>query len=531
MLTVKSKPDLSYVYLHDQAQQKYQLSQEQLITEALNNKEGVLTRTDALAVDTGQFTGRSPKDRYIVCDRITRDTVCWGETNMPFDEYAFEKLLVKVTDHLREKKHFYVNDAHACAYRPYRLHVRTISETAYQNLFASNLFIKPITKEIINDGWTILACPSFLASPELDGTRNGNFTMISFKRKIILVCGSGYAGEIKKSIFSVLNFLMPQYGVLPMHCAANRGTHSGDTALFFGLSGTGKTTLSADPKRLLIGDDEHGWVGNVIFNFEGGCYAKTAGITAESEPQIFAALSKGSILENVSFFPGTNKVDYADITKTENTRAAYPLKHIPGAIIPSVANGPKNIYFLTCDAFGVLPPISLLSEEQAIDFFMAGYTSKVSGTEIGVNEPQATFSACFGQAFLPLHPIHYAHILSKRLEESDCKVWLVNTGWTGGGYATGKRIELSYTRALLNASLAGELDDVPFTIQTPFQLKVPEHCANVPPSLLDPRSNWGDVAAYDIAAEKLFAAYNDALVKHRSSLKAELFGKELHLMQ
>lgn len=499
-------PDLKYLNL-DAKLALYQLSVAQLVEESLSNKEGSLADTGALAVDTGKFTGRSPKDRFIVYDDVTRDTVWWGDINFKFDAVKFDVLLEKVTNLLNQRK-YYVRDAFACADESYRMTIRVVTETAYQNLFANNLFLRPNEEEIgTQPEWTIIACPSFLADPKTDGTRQSNFSILNFSKKIILIGGSGYTGEIKKGIFSVLNFVLPhQRNTLSMHCSANVGA-GGDTAIFFGLSGTGKTTLSADPDRGLIGDDEHGWGNGTVFNFEGGCYAKCVDLTAEKEPQIFKAIKYGALLENINYFPGTQTVDFSNIEKTENTRVAYPIDYIDNAVIPSIAADPKNIFFLTADAFGVLPPISKLSAGQAMFHFISGYTAKVAGTEAGVTEPQVTFSACFGKAFLPLHPTKYAELLGEKMMEQDVNVWLVNTGWSGGAYGVGQRMKLSFTRAMIAAALKGELEKVEFATDPVFGLSIPVSCPGVPSTILNPRNTWSDVQKYDSKANELSLAF------------------------
>ncbi|MGZ3945083.1 MAG: phosphoenolpyruvate carboxykinase (ATP), partial [Mucilaginibacter sp.] len=461
-------PDLAYLNLDRAKEIFFQLPPAQLVEAALKRGEGVLADNGALAIDTGEFTGRSPKDRFIVEDAITRDTVWWGDINMKFDSEKFDALYNKVSDYLAEKEIF-VRDASVCANEKYHIDVRVVTETAYQNLFVHHLFRRP---ERINPShkpeWTVIAAPGFLADPLADGTRQHNFSIINFGKKIILIGGTGYTGEIKKGIFSVLNFVLPhEKKVLSMHCSANTGA-KGDTAIFFGLSGTGKTTLSADPERSLIGDDEHGWSEYTVFNFEGGCYAKCVGLTAEKEPQIFNAIKFGALLENINFNPGTRTVNYSDIEKTENTRVAYPLYFVDNTVMPSIGSSPKNIFFLTADAFGVLPPISKLTTAQAMYYFISGYTAKVAGTEAGISEPKTTFSPCFGEAFLPLHPAAYANLLGKKLDERGVNVWLVNTGWTGGPYGVGKRMRLKYTRAMITAAINGELDNVPYRRHAQF---------------------------------------------------------------
>lgn len=500
------QPNLSYLNLSAKAI-KYQLSVSELVEEALKNGEGTLADSGALAVDTGKFTGRSPKDRFIVCDSVTENTVWWGDINIKFSPAHFDELFEKITTHLSSKE-IYVRDAYACADENYKTTIRVVTEHAFQNLFANNLFLRFKQDELpAEPEWTIIAAPSFLANPETDGTRQSNFSIINFSKKMILIGGTAYTGEIKKGIFSVLNFILPeQKNTLSMHCSANVGV-DGDTAIFFGLSGTGKTTLSADPKRALIGDDEHGWSENSVFNFEGGCYAKCVDLTAEKEPQIFNAIKFGSLLENTNYFSGTNAVDFSNIEKTENTRVAYPINYIHNALEPSVADGPKNIFFLTADAFGVLPPIAKLTPSQAMFHFISGYTAKVAGTEAGVTEPQLTFSACFGKAFLPLHPAKYAKLLGEKMQKNNVNVWLVNTGWSGGPYGIGNRMKLSYTRAMITAALDGSLANEDYTEHPVFGLLMPNHCKDVPSEILNPRNTWKDAQNYDNKANELANAF------------------------
>ena len=501
-------PDLGYLRLDRARNIYYQLSPAELVEEALKRNEGVLADSGALAIDTGEFTGRSPKDRFIVEDEITRDTVWWGKVNLKFDSGKFDLLLEKVTAYLAGRDIF-VRDSCACANEKYHIDIRVVTETAYQSLFAHHLFLRP---EVVNahsiPDWTIIAAPGFKASPAVDGTRQHNFSIISFSKKIILIGGTGYTGEIKKGIFSVLNFILPhEKKVLPMHCSANTGS-KGDTAIFFGLSGTGKTTLSADPERGLIGDDEHGWSDYTIFNFEGGCYAKCADLTAEKEPQIFNAIQFGALLENINFIKGTRAVNFANTDKTENTRVAYPLYHIGNAVVPSIGASPKNIFFLTADAFGILPPVSKLAPEQAMYYFISGYTAKVSGTETGVTEPKATFSACFGEAFIPLNPVFYAKLLGDKIREHQVNVWMINTGWTGGAYGVGKRMKLKYTRAMITAAINGELNNTAYGEHPVFNLQMPLSCPHVPDALLDPRNTWANACHYDEQAQSLALAFN-----------------------
>jgi phosphoenolpyruvate carboxykinase (ATP) len=469
------------------------LSPEELIDITIKNGEGVLTNTESLAINTGEFTGRSPKDKYVVVDDLTKDTVWWGDVNHKMCEEHFDALYEKMISCLNGKD-VYIRDSIACADENYKMYIRVITETPWSNLFAYNMFLRPSKEELenFNAEWLILCIPSFKADKDIDGTRQHNFTVINFTKKILLIGGSGYTGEIKKGIFTILNYTLPvNNNVLSMHCSANIGKNN-DTALFFGLSGTGKTTLSADPNRNLIGDDEHGWSDKTIFNFEGGCYAKTVNISEEKEPEIYHAIKYGSILENVKFFDGSNVVDFSNTTITENTRVSYPISYIENAISPSIGNIPDNIFFLTCDATGVLPPISKLSIEQAMYHFISGYTSKIAGTEMGVTEPQLTFSACFGKAFLPLHPSKYAEMFGEKIHKHKVNVWLVNTGWIGGGYGIGRRIELKYTRRLIDAALSGELNHTSYNTLECFNLKYPIQCDGVPDNVLDQKTLWNE---------------------------------------
>ncbi|NEU10366.1 phosphoenolpyruvate carboxykinase (ATP) [Flavihumibacter sp. R14] len=499
--------DLKYLNLHQVKSVNYQLEPAELIERAIINSEGTLTDNGALAVDTGEFTGRSPKDRFIVADSITEDAVWWGDINIKFDAAKFDALYNKVIQYLSNRQ-IYVHDAYACADPEYMMSIRVITESAFQGLFANNMFLRYGQAEAPDQPeWTIIAAPGFKADPLIDGTRQGNFAILNFTRKVILIGGTGYTGEIKKGIFSVLNFLMPhQRQVLSMHCSANVG-NDGDTAIFFGLSGTGKTTLSADPQRRLIGDDEHGWSDSSVFNFEGGCYAKCVDLTPEREPQIYNAIRFGALLENTNYFEGSRKVDFSDIRKTENTRVAYPIHYIDNAIEPSIAGIPKNIFFLTADAFGVLPPISRLTPGQTMYHFISGYTAKVAGTEAGITEPQTTFSACFGKAFLPLHPTRYAELLGRKMKEHSVNVWLINTGWTGGPYGIGSRMKLSYTRSMISAALNGELDTVEYKEHPVFGLMMPVSCPDVPSEVLDPRNTWKDKQEYDRKSADLAQAF------------------------
>ncbi len=496
-----------------------------LVEAALCHGEGVLTDTGALMADTGKFTGRSPKDRFVVRDEKTADSVWWGDINIPFAADKFDQLHQKMVAYLADKK-LYVREGYAGANPDYQLKLRVVNELAWHNLFAYNLFLRP--EEGADTSWvadfSIICAPGFEADPAVDGTRQANFAILNFAKKLILIGGTAYAGEMKKGIFGVLNYLLPhEQGTLPMHCSANVGA-DGDTAIFFGLSGTGKTTLSADPNRGLIGDDEHGWTPTGgIFNFEGGCYAKVIDLSAEKEPEIWQAIKFGSIVENTRFMPGSRAVDYTNVSVTENTRTAYPLGYIANAVEPSVGGSPKNIFFLTADAFGVLPPISKLDKSHAMYHFMSGYTAKVAGTEMGITEPQTTFSACFGQVFLPLHPTKYAEMLGQKMDEHpDTRVWLINTGWTGGSYGTGSRMKLSYTRAMITAALTGQLDTVEFQPHPVFGVLVPATVPGVPGHLLDPRQTWADAAAYDQTAADLAQKFVDNFEKYADYASADI---------
>jgi phosphoenolpyruvate carboxykinase (ATP) len=482
----------------------WNLTPAELVEEAITRGEGTLVDSGALAADTGEFTGRSPKDRFIVCDETTENSVWWGDVNIKFDSAKFDLLYNRVCAYLSGKEVF-VRDSYACADPEYRMNIRVVTEQAYHNIFANNLFLRPTKEQILSfdPEWTIINAPGFRADPTIDGTRQHNFAILNFTKKIILIGGTGYTGEIKKGIFGVLNYVLPHdKNVLSMHCSANIGK-DGDTAIFFGLSGTGKTTLSADPNRGLIGDDEHGWADKSVFNLEGGCYAKCVDLTKEKEPQIWDAIKFGALLENIVCHDGTSTVDFTNISKTENTRVAYPINHINNAVEPSIAGTPKNIFFLTCDAYGVLPPISKLDAGQAMYHFISGYTAKVAGTEAGVTEPQTTFSACFGKVFLPLHPAKYAQMLGEKMKASKVNVWLVNTGWTGGPYGVGSRMKLSYTRAMITAALNSELDKVTYEKHPVFGLDMPTTCPDVPSEILNPRNTWADKTAYDAKANEL----------------------------
>tara|TARA_R110001632_G_scaffold6324_4_gene25820 strand:- start:39825 stop:41435 length:1611 start_codon:yes stop_codon:yes gene_type:complete len=491
----------------------YQLSSNELHHKTLEKKQGKESSLGAIAINTGEFTGRSPMDRFIVKDDITKDEVWWGDINIPFESDKFDKLYDKVVSYLSEKEIF-VRDSYACADPNYKLNIRVVNEYPWSNMFAYNMFLRPTEEELkgFSPEWTVINAPGFMADATIDGTRQHNFAILNFTKKIALIGGTGYTGEIKKGIFSALNFILPVFkNTLPMHCSANVGK-DGDTAIFFGLSGTGKTTLSADPNRKLIGDDEHGWTNeNTVFNFEGGCYAKAIDLSQEKEPEIYAAIKKGAILENV-IMDENGVIDFSDTSITQNTRVSYPIYHIDNIQKPSIGKNPKNIFFLTADAFGVLPPISKLTPSQAAYHFISGYTAKVAGTEAGVNEPTPSFSACFGAPFMPLHPTRYAEMLSNKMKEAGVNVWLVNTGWSGGQYGVGKRMALKYTRAMITAVLNGDLGDYTYEdyhIHSVFGVAQPRSCPGVPTSVLSPRTTWNNDEAYYKTAFKLSNAFRE----------------------
>ena len=502
----------------------YQLSSEELVLDTLRTGEGVLNDTGALTIHTGEFTGRSPKDKFIVKDELTENSVHWNDFNIPIESKYFDIVRKKIVDYLNNLQELWVRDCYACADPRYRLNIRVVNEKPWTNLFAYNMFLRPMEFELENfkHDWLVMSAPGLKLDPRECGTRQHNASIVSFKHKMILIAGSGYTGETKKGIFTILNYILPhQKNVLSMHCSANMGDE-GDTAIFFGLSGTGKTTLSADPNRRLIGDDEHGWTGDNIFNFEGGCYAKCINLTEEKEPEIYNAVRPGALVENITFFPGTNKINFDDASVTENTRVSYPLYFISNAQDPSVGGLPKNIFFLTCDAFGVLPPISKLSPGQAMYQFISGYTAKVAGTELGVTEPKSTFSACFGAPFLPLHPGKYAQMLGNKMQEHKVNVWMINTGWSGGSYGIGKRMKLSFTRAMITAALEGKLDQVNFENHPVFGMAMPEVCPGVPTEVLNPRNTWADKSAYDEKAKYLAGLFVKNFEKYTSGVDQEV---------
>lgn len=479
-----------------------------IIEESLRRGEGDLSITGALVAQTGRRTGRSPKDKFFVEEPSSKERISWGKVNRPISEESYERLEKKIFTYLRDKNIF-VQDLWCGANERHRLPVRVITEYAWHSLFARQLFIRPPMDTLAqhNPEFTVIDAPGCLADSATDGTNSETFALVNLAKKRIIIGGTQYAGEIKKSIFTVMNYLLPLKGVAPMHCSANIG-RDGDVALFFGLSGTGKTTLSADPDRRLIGDDEHGWGEDGVFNFEGGCYAKCIKLTREQEPEIYDAIRFGAVLENVVLDPFTHEPDFDNSRLTENTRAAYPLRFIRDSVEPSVGGHPKNVIFLTCDAFGVLPPISRLTPEQAMYHFLSGYTAKVAGTEAGLgDEPQATFSTGFGEPFLPLDPSVYAELLGKKTTEHKSKIWLVNTGWSGGPYGVGSRIKLKYTRRMINAALAGDLDNVAYEPHPVFGIDKPQSCPDIPGEVLNPSNTWADRAGYEKKAKELAALF------------------------
>lgn len=490
------------------------LAPAQLIEMAVARGEGFLASNGALVVSTGTRTGRSPSDRFIVKDPAIDPRIGWSKINQPLeaDRYASLKLRAQAYAQGRE---LFVFDGFAGADPRFRLPVRIITEKCWHSLFAYTLFRRPTPKELAHfvPQMTLVNLCGFKAIPELDGTRSEACIAVHFGQREVLIVGTEYAGETKKSVFSYMNFILPEQNVFPMHCSANVGSQ-GDAALFFGLSGTGKTTLSADPRRRLIGDDEHGWSDQGIFNFEGGCYAKTIRLSQEGEPQIWNAIRFGSVLENVIVDPATRVPDYDSASVTENTRVTYPVEFIDNCDLTGMSGHPANVVFLTCDAFGVLPPISRLNHEQAVQQFLLGYTAKVAGTEAGVTEPTATFSTCFGAPFMPLPPQRYADLLKQKLQKHGSQVWLVNTGWTGGSATSGaSRMKLAYTRAMLDAALAGALNDVPYQPDPIFHFDVPRRCPQVPDAILDARSTWADPKAYDESARRLAGMFREQLQK------------------
>lgn len=503
----RATDDRATISLDEAANCYWQLTGAALVEAALKAGEGTLAAHGPLVVDTGRFTGRSPQDKFVVKDAETATQVDWGKVNQPMSETHFARLKADMQAALKGKS-LYVQDLFVGADETYGAPVRVITEYAWHSFFARNMFVRPevAPKE---PAYTVLDLPSFKADPERHGCRSDTVIAMSLSERLLLVGNTEYAGEIKKSIFSALNYVLPKTGVMPMHCSANHD-ENGDSALFFGLSGTGKTTLSADASRTLIGDDEHGWSDSGVFNFEGGCYAKVINLSAKAEPEIYATTRRfGTLLENVVLEPKTRQVNFNDGSKTENTRAAYPIHFIPNASDTGTGGHAKTVILLTADAFGVLPPISKLTPEGAMYHFLSGYTAKIAGTERGVTEPQATFSACFGAPFMPLKPSVYAELLGKKLREHGSSVFLVNTGWTGGPYGVGSRMKLSYTRTMVSAALAGKLDEVATETHPIFGLAIPTSCEGVPSELLNPKQTWSDPEAYDAQAKKLAAMFKE----------------------
>jgi phosphoenolpyruvate carboxykinase (ATP) len=508
---------MSTVDLGTNRQMFKNLSVDQLIQKAMDRGEGHLAANGTLVVRTGKYTGRSPRDKFVVKDSLTETQVAWGKVNQPISEDSYYKLYKKVIAHLNSRELFEFR-GYAGAHSGHRIGVRVIAEKAWHALFSHTLFIRPNPSELAHHfaDFTILNACQLKALGSEDGVNSEVFIVINFSERVVLIGGTEYAGEIKKSVFTIMNFLLPDHGVFPMHCSANVG-RDGKTALFFGLSGTGKTTLSADPNRFLIGDDEHGWGPDGIFNIEGGCYAKCIRLSKESEPQIWNAIKRGSILENVVLNEATQLPDYDDGSLTENTRATYPLEHIPGAVIPSLGAHPSHVFFLTCDAFGVLPPVAKLNPEMAMYHFMSGYTAKVAGTERGITEPQATFSACFGEPFLPRQPLVYAGLLRKYLRDHQTHCWLINTGWSGGPYGEGSRMKIELTRHLLNQAMAGQLHKMDFVPDPMFKFGVPVACPGVESGRLTPKQTWRDPRAYDRKAEHLAKLFHDNFKRYLSA--------------
>ena len=482
----------------------------QLVEHALRRGEGQLSNTGALCVRTGKYTGRSPNDKFIVDSEGVHDDIAWGKINVPTTQAVFDALYEKMVAYLQNREIF-VFDGFAGADSRHTKAFRIVNELASQNLFIHQLLLRPTAEQLADykADFTIICVPGFKCDPRRDHTHSEAAIMIDYEKKLVLIAGSQYAGEIKKSVFSVMNYLMPKEGVFPMHCSANIGK-DGDSAIFFGLSGTGKTTLSADPNRKLIGDDEHGWADESVFNFEGGCYAKCIDLTEESEPEIYRAIRFGALVENVIVDPETRRPDYADSSLTENTRVGYPVDYIPNAAIPGVCATPKTVIFLTADAYGVLPPISRLDEKQAMYYFVSGFTSKLAGTERGITSPVPTFSTCFGAPFMPLDPSVYAKMLAEKVAKSGAKVYLVNTCWNG----TGKRMKLSYTRAMVTAALNGELEKAEFVTDPYFGVAVPTSCPNVPEELMIPANTWKDKAAYEAKAKELARSFVENFKKY-----------------
>ncbi len=521
---LQGEPDLDYLGLRNLNNVYWNLTTPILYEQIIRRREGLLSHLGPVVVRTGSFTGRSPNDKFIVKESTSEHEIWWGDVNRPFSEEKFNQIWYRVQAYLQGNDIF-VQDCYVGADEKHRIPLRVITEYAWHSLFARNMFIRILDENELKNHvpeYTIIDLPKFHAVPELDGTNSEAFILVNFKEKLILIGGTSYAGEIKKSAFTVMNYLLPKKNILSMHCSANVGP-KGDTAIFFGLSGTGKTTLSTDPNRALIGDDEHGWSDDGVFNFEGGCYAKVIRLSPEAEPEIWETTRKfGTILENVAIDSYWRRPDFNDSTFTENTRASYPITHLENIVEEGKAGHPQNIVFLTADAFGVLPPISRLTPEQAMYHFLSGYTAKVAGTERGVTEPQATFSTCFGAPFMPQHPSVYAKLLGEKIKKHEVKCWLVNTGWTGGPYGVGHRMEIKYTRAMLNAALDGKLDDVPYVEDPIFKVLVPTECPGVPNEVLIPENTWQDKEAYRQKAKELAAKFAENFKQYEAYVSEEV---------
>jgi phosphoenolpyruvate carboxykinase (ATP) len=524
--TTVRKRLLERLGLSDLRSVRENLSPARLVEESVRRGEATLSDSGALVALTGERTGRSPADRFIVENALTKDRVDWGAVNKPFPSEDFGRILEKAAEYIKALDEVFVVDAYAGADPRYRLNVQVVTEWAWHALFVRQLFRRPSPEELesFEPDWTVISVPGFESDPERDGTNSETFIGVDFERRVVLVCASGYAGEMKKSIFSVLNFVLPvEHGVLPMHCSANVGQEEDDVALFFGLSGTGKTTISTDEKRCLIGDDEHGWSENGVFNFEGGSYAKTIDLSQEKEPQIYSAIRFGAVLENVVVDEDSREEIYTDASKTENTRVAYPLEYIENSVPDGRAGHPRAMFFLTADAFGVLPPISILTPEQAEYYFLSGYTAKLAGTEAGMTtEVEATFSACFGAPFWPLPATRYSSMLSEKIRRYSVRCYMVNTGWSGGPYGEGERIDLPHTREMVRAAIGGKLDGVETHPDPVFGLNVPESVPGVPDGSLDPRETWDDTEAYDEQAKKLASLFKENFSKFESEVDEEV---------
>ena len=512
------KGDLSEHGLHCAGSIHWNLPVEKLVELAVTRGEGVYSAHKALVTETGERTGRSPNDKYIVDEASTNSDINWGDVNVSTDLATFNRMRAKVVDYLSKQEDLFVQDLYCGADFSEALPIRVINQNAWHNAFARNMFIRPNADQMNHHSpeFTVFHAPHYEANAEQDGLNSQCFVMVNYDAKEVIIGGTRYAGEIKKSIFSVMNLILPKKGILPMHCSAN--TTGENTAIFFGLSGTGKTTLSADPKRALIGDDEHGWGANGVFNFEGGCYAKLIDLSEEDEPAIFGTTRKfGSILENI-VMDDSGVPDFHDTSLTQNTRGSYPIEFIDNRTIDSKGGHPQNVIFLTCDAFGVLPPISKLSPDQAAYHFISGYTAKVAGTEIGVKEPQATFSACFGEPFMPMHPGVYADLLAQKMEEHNATAWLINTGWSGGPYGVGNRMKIKYTRAMLNAALDGDLDNVEYVKDSRFGFAVPTSCPGVPSDVLQPIKTWNNSDDYHTSANNLASMFIENFKRYQQGV-------------